>query len=158
LKATVQGRIEDRPKPDGGGSEPMLVVEAFLTVTPGEVCEDSGVQSGLANSRWCPVQIGEKPVRAMAQIEAWITLDPKAHRFTGSAGCNRINGSFDVQGEALRFGRAASTMKACPDMDKERAFLDVLEDTRRYRTSGRTLELMNGDGKVLARLEECNLH
>jgi copper homeostasis protein (lipoprotein) len=158
LKASVQGRIEDRPKPDGGGSEPTLVVEAFLLVTPGEVCEDAVVQSGLVNSRWCPVQLGAKPVRASAPSEVWITLDPRAHRFTGSSGCNRINGSFDVQGEALRFGRTASTMKACPEMEIERAFLSALEDTRRYRASGRTLELLGGDGKVLVRLEECNLH
>jgi heat shock protein HslJ len=39
-------------------------------------------------------------------------------------------------------------------MDTEQAFLRALVRTRQYRVQGRTLELMDDRGEVLAQLEE----
>ena len=36
LLVTLQGRIEERPKMEGPGTEPTLVVEKFVRAMPGE--------------------------------------------------------------------------------------------------------------------------
>ena len=46
---------------------------------------------------------------------------------------------------------------ACPAMETETAFLHALEGARRFRLAGRHLDLEDGGGAVLVRLEERNL-
>lgn len=36
---------------------------------------------------------------------------------SGTDGCNRLTGSWEADGDEVTFGKMASTMKACPDMD-----------------------------------------
>ena len=158
LLVSLQGRIEPRPKMEGDGAEPTLVVEKFVDAMPGRKCEERALQAGLENSRWRPVRIGERYVTVSAQQrEPWIVLDPGSKRATGSGGCNRISGSYETGNGTLRFSPMISTQMACPSMETETAFLRALNATRRYRIQGRTLELMDGDGKPLVRLEERNL-
>lgn len=55
---------------------------------------------------------------------------------SGSDGCNRLIGSWEQDGEAVRFIGVGSTMMACPDVDDWLAALDsaVLEgDSLRVR-------------------------
>lgn len=91
------------------------------------------------------------------QGEPWIVLDPRSKRVTGSGGCNRIAGSYEIGNGTLRLGPLMATKMACPLMDTETAFLRTLDETRRYRILGQTLELIDDAGKVLVRLEERNL-
>jgi len=115
-------------------------------------------QAGLANTRWRAIRIGSQTVTVTGQQrEPWIVLDPRSMRVTGSGGCNRISGSYAAGRDTLRFGRIISTMMACPGVPYESAFLRALGDTRRYRVQGRTLDLLDGRGRMLARLEERNL-
>ncbi len=157
-KVSLEGRIEQRARMEGSGTEPTLVVEEFVAAMPGETCQPSESWTGLTNSRWRPVRIGELNVTvADAQHEPWLVLEPSSQRLTGSGGCNRFSGSYTAGRDTLRFGRIVATMMACPDMKTESAFLRALNDTRRYRVLGRTLELLDSGGRVLARLEERNL-
>ncbi|HKQ57084.1 MAG TPA: YbaY family lipoprotein [Candidatus Eisenbacteria bacterium] len=159
LMASVEGRIEMHPRTEGEGREPTLVVEEFVAVMPDEPCEASDATAGLTITRWRPIRIGDRSVVVQGQQrEPWIVLDPQSRRVSGSGGCNRISGSFEAgPRDALRFGRVTSTMMACADMETERAFLGALADTRRYRVTGRTLELLDARGRLIARLEERNL-
>jgi len=158
LKVMLEGRIEQRPKLEGDRAEPTLIVEEFLSVVPGTSCGERYRDIGLEHNRWRPIEIGDQPVTVSdGQREPWIVLDPREKRITGSGGCNRISGSYETSAGKLRFSQVVSTMMACPSMATETAFLRALEATRRYRASGRTLELMDQAGKVLVRLEERNL-
>jgi heat shock protein HslJ len=91
------------------------------------------------------------------QHEPWIVLEPGSKRVSGSGGCNRISGTYETGAGTLRFSPMISTKMACPSMDTETAFLRALNGTRRYRIEGRILELMDGEGRPLVRLEERNL-
>jgi len=158
LLVSFNGRIEQRPRMEGGGTEPTLVVERFLRAMPGERCQERASLAGLANTRWRPVRIGPREVVVSGgQREPWIMLEPSSKRVTGSGGCNRITGGYEASDGMLRFGRLAGTMMACPAMDTETAFLRALEGTRRYRVLGRVLELLDDRGRLLVRLEERNL-
>jgi len=158
LLVTMNGRIEQRPRMEGDGTEPTLVVERFLRAMPGEKCKERASDGQLANTRWRPTRIGDRDVVVSARDrEPWIVLEPRSKHVTGSGGCNRISGSYEADDGRLRFDRLVSTMMACPSMDIESAFLRALNAARRYRVQGRTLELSDDRGRLLARLEERNL-
>ena len=50
-------------------------------------------------------------------------------------------GSVEISGDALRFGRLASTLMACEDavMKQEGAYLRALEGSERFQREGSTL-------------------
>jgi copper homeostasis protein (lipoprotein) len=159
LLVSLRGRIEERPRMEGRGTEPTLVVEKFLRAKPGERCGGQTPSSELENNRWVPLEIGGVELHAVAedQREPWIVLEPKTMKVTGSGGCNRISGGYTADDGTLRFGPLITTRMACVDMKTETAFLRALEATRRYRVRGREAELYDGRGVVVARLEERNL-
>ncbi|PVY41131.1 copper resistance protein NlpE N-terminal domain-containing protein [Pontibacter virosus] len=77
-------------------------------------------------------------------------------RVSGSAGCNRITGTLEPIGDRINFGPLASTRMACPSMELENQFLEVLRDGElRYSVSEERLKLMLGGMEiaVFARVE-----
>jgi len=73
---------------------------------------------------------------------------------SGSDGCNRIAGSFTLQGANVTFGQMLGTLMACgTSAESERAFRDALQATRRFRIVGGRLELFNDAGTRVAVLE-----
>jgi putative lipoprotein len=120
--------------------------------------ERGRTETELGNTRWQPIRIGDRVVTLSAhEREPWIQLDPRSQRVTGSGGCNRISGDYESGRGILRFRGLTTTQMACPSMDTETAFLRALNQTRRYRIIGRTLELMDDLGRPLAQLDEGNL-
>jgi len=71
-------------------------------------------------------------------------------RFSGSTGCNRINGSFTTNGGAINFPEAiAMTRMMCPG-EGEQVFLSTLKKVNRYAiTEGKTLTFLIGDVAVM---------
>jgi heat shock protein HslJ len=110
----------------------------------------------LEGTRWTLVELGELRVEpSESGRDPHLVLDPRERRLSGSGGCNRLLGSYDVDGDRLTFGPVATTMMACPEalMRRERAFLQALEATTAWRIDGETLELLAGD-EVVARLSD----
>src|SRR5262249_57333893 len=69
----------------------------------------------LANTRWVPLRIRGHAVTVPApQYEQWIVLEQKTRHVTGSAGCNRFTGRYDVGGETLRIGPPPPTPTKWP--------------------------------------------
>ncbi len=92
------------------------------------------------------------------QREPHVILALDQPRVTGSGGCNRLIGRFELDGETLRFRGFAGTMMACPaGMEQEQRFLETLGKVERYRISGSHLEMLDATGAVLARLEAVAL-
>jgi heat shock protein HslJ len=73
---------------------------------------------------------------------------------SGSAGCNNYTASYQTDQEALTFGPAATTRKACaaPEgvMEQESAYLAALASTATYRIEGDGLELLDAEGTRMA--------
>ena len=59
----------------------------------------------------------------------------------GFAGCNRYFSSVTLEPGIMKFGQAGSTMMACPEMDGEQAFLDLLSQVNTYEVTGNELKL-----------------
>jgi copper homeostasis protein (lipoprotein) len=152
---SLEGLIAPRPSMEAGAPpRTTLVVERFINVWPRESCGNPMADSPLRNTYWKLVRLGGAPAEvAENQREPHLILAAREPRMSGSGGCNRIMGSFELDGDRLRLGGLAGTMMACPGMEQERRFLESLGKVRRYRIRGSHLEMLDATGEVLARFE-----
>ncbi|HEY1288816.1 MAG TPA: META domain-containing protein [Burkholderiales bacterium] len=90
--------------------------------------------------------------------EQHFILHRDGRRVSGSGGCNRFTGGYELSGERLSFAKMAGTMMACQEsMESERAFLQALGKAQKARVQEQQLELFDADGKVLARFQAVHL-
>ncbi len=90
--------------------------------------------------------------------EPHLILKDKDARFAGNAGCNNFMGSYKLEkGNKIKFSKVASTLMACPDMETESAFKDVLEKADRYTVEGKEMTLFAG-ATPLAKFEAVYFH
>ena len=137
------------------GAANEATIDVYM-ILPADATPDSGATPAvsLENTNWKLVAIGEKPAVALpAAREASFTLHSGDQRLSGSGGCNRLLGKYEVGADTLRLVPSGTSMMMCPDelMHQESDFVSALKRTTGYRISGDTLELRNGD-RVLARL------
>jgi heat shock protein HslJ len=133
-----------------------LMVGGFAqSGTMGEKGAAGAVSVPLEKTEWRLVRLGRATVRGDdLHRPPQIVLDPVSRRASGSGGCNRIVGGYDLKGDKLTFEHMASTMMACPGgMDTEKKFLKMLWQAKQWKITGRELELMDGSRKVVAVFE-----
>jgi copper homeostasis protein (lipoprotein) len=155
LLVNVEGRVAMRPKMESGGQQPTLVVERFIGVWPGETCGARFATEPLENTYWKLTRLGDTAVTvASQQREPHFILNPKSRRVGGSGGCNRLTGSYELNGDRLTFGQMAGTMMACPEGgDTEKVFLEALRQVKKWKITGQHLELFDAAGTLVARFE-----
>jgi copper homeostasis protein (lipoprotein) len=155
LLAEAEGRIAMRPKRDGAGREPTLVVERLIGIWPGETCGARFSTEPLENTYWKLTRLGNAPVHvAERQREPFIVLNTAMRRAQGSGGCNRLAGSYTVAGDRLSFGGMVGTRMACSEgKETEAAFLQALARAERHRLTRHHLELLDATGALVARFE-----
>lgn len=115
--------------------------------------------AALENTHWKLIQLGAQPVvLEPGQREPYFVLSSSERRVQGYGGCNRLTGSYTLEGAKLHFGQMASTMMACPDgMAEEAAFLSALQSAASWKITGDQLELFGAGGELLARFESRHL-
>jgi heat shock protein HslJ len=105
----------------------------------------------LEATYWKAIELNAKPTPDQnANREAHLVFQAGG-RFSGSDGCNRIMGTYEVKGDALTFGQLAGTQMACLDtVVIEQAFRTALKDTSRWKIVGDRLELLDKSGARVA--------
>jgi heat shock protein HslJ len=75
-------------------------------------------------------------------------------RLTGNSGCNTYSATYQIAGNKITIGPAASTKKACDQavMDQEQQYLAALSMAAVYRIDGSKLELRTADGALAVSL------
>jgi heat shock protein HslJ len=113
----------------------------------------------VTNTYWKLTELGGVPVKvAEKQREPHMILQVEANHLAGSGGCNRMMGSYTLDGESISFGQVASTMMACEDgMEQEQAFFKALNGARRWSVQGDDLALLDEGGTALARFVAVDL-
>jgi len=107
----------------------------------------------LLDTTWKLVKLGNVEVDpAASRMPSQITLAAGADAgMSGIAVCNRIIGSYTLDGEALHLRPGATTMMACvPGPLAEGEVLAALNATTGYRIDGSQLQLLDATGTVLA--------
>jgi heat shock protein HslJ len=112
-------------------------------------------ESPLRNTYWKLVRLGGAPVEvANNQREPHLIFALDEMRVSGSGGCNRIAGTFAIEGDHLRFSPIAGTMMACPSgMEQEGRFIRALEKADRYLIEVSHLQLLDKTGAVLVEFQ-----
>ena len=121
----------------------------------GNAAAPQAARASLTNTYWkamslrgAPVVVGE------GQSEPHFILQLAQERVVGSGGCNRLTGSYAIDGDKLTFARGAATMMMCArGVEQERVLLDVLGATARWRIDGERLELFDASGAVIGLFE-----
>ncbi|MDT8347345.1 MAG: copper resistance protein NlpE N-terminal domain-containing protein [Flavobacteriaceae bacterium] len=109
----------------------------------------------LRGTYWRLFELNGKPYTTdSGKVEIYLELADTINRVSGSAGCNRIMGSFVSENELeLKFEKVATTLMACPDMETESQFLKMLESVDNYSLKNDTLSLNKARIAPLARFK-----
>ena len=116
---------------------------------------DSLGDEPVENTYWKLTQLnGAAIVAAERQREPHFFLHAGSGRVSGSGGCNRITGTYELKGDRLSFGPLAGTMMSCHEgMEAERNFLGALQKGGRARVESQHLDLLDGTGGIIARFD-----
>ncbi|MCI5149315.1 MAG: META domain-containing protein [Candidatus Electrothrix sp. MAN1_4] len=108
----------------------------------------------IVNNRWYLKEVdGEEIAPESVTKLPFLKVQGSEQRIQGFAGCNDFTGSWLFAYNSFRFNRIATTRMACPvGMEVEDAFLQALDNTRRYTIKDDVLSLHDQRGRVLARL------
>ena len=155
LLARIEGRLAEAPQMEGPPRR-SVTVEEFHHVTPGGACAETRPAAEMLNTFWRLHEIDDTDLPAdLPRREPYLLLlDTEDARFSATVGCNMLLGGFALEGEALSFGPAASTLMACPPgLDSlETALRDVLAEVAAFDSDGHVLRLRDDAGRVRARL------
>lgn len=143
-------------------------VDSFEIVDEGDGLVLSGAETtlsytperpvGLEGTRWQVggIVTGDAVSSTIAGAEAELTLD--AGSLTGTAGCNRMTGSYTAESAvsegSVSFADIGTTKMLCePDvMEQERQIVTALKAATSYSIEGSTMSLTDADGSLLLTL------
>jgi heat shock protein HslJ len=160
LLARIEGTVAQRPRMEGEGTIPTVVVERFVSLAPGDSCDRPAGQATLRNTYWRIATLaGEAIGVEEGRREPYLLLRLDEPRFAATVGCNQMLGGFETTGSALRFRPGPMTMMACPEplAARERTLAAALAETASYRLEGLSLTLLAADARPLATFEAVYL-
>ena len=133
------------------GGSPTEVSLMLRKVAAGQTQPPTaGSKRPVEGTHWRATELAGKPTpKQDPKREAH--LEFQAGRVSGSDGCNRLTGSFQLKGDRVTFGQMAGTMMACLDSSEiEGPFRDALKNASRLTVVGDRMELFDAAGTRLA--------
>ncbi|HEY8941635.1 MAG TPA: META domain-containing protein [Cellvibrio sp.] len=131
------------------------VIESTLA-EPGDATAPAA--SEFLNTYWKLTVLNDAEVTVSEkEREPYIVFNAEK-RIAGSDGCNRIMGSYTLEGEKLTLSEIASTMMACAEGGAQAdAFRIALEKVASFTIHADQLELRDNTGLVIARFKAVAL-
>ncbi|WP_411875302.1 META domain-containing protein [Vulcanococcus limneticus] len=165
LLVNLEGLITNRPSAEPGQPpQRTLVVERFVGVHPGRGCPQPNTSSSPTSRPMAPLSLRGTlwRLQALQDSSGPTLIEPPGRppelllavdqeRVSGTDGCNRLIGAFQLAAEELSFSRLASTKMAClPEvMAFERRYSEALAKVRRWSIDKRNLLLQDAAGRTL---------
>lgn len=115
-----------------------------------------GEETSLTGSQWQAIGYnnGKEAVVSVIIGTEITAVFGEDGNLTGSAGCNNYTASYQVNGDAISIGPAATTRMFCADpegtMEQEGLYLSALQMAATYRVESDKLELRTADGALVA--------
>jgi len=129
---------------------PVSVSLMMRRVGGGQTAPGSARKRPLEGTYWKAIELAGKPTPAQdPKREAHLQF--QGGRVSGSDGCNRITGTYQLNGDRVTFGQLAGTQMACVNPGgTEGPFRGALESATRLTIAGDRLELSDAAGTRLA--------
>jgi heat shock protein HslJ len=131
----------------------VLILFVFFVANAQPGRNMSTDQRVLAGTDWRLLSLG--PAGGEANLVAGTTVTLKFAedgRASGSTGCNNYNGTYQVRGDSISFGRLVSTKRACLDQNanqQEQRFLAALEAANRFRLASNRLTILSDRSRTV---------
>lgn len=132
-----------------------IFIFALLTIVMigcAKKAEQTAVESPVVAGDWKIAQFGEMPIVATDSValpELQIAEDGTFHLY---AGCNQINGAYELEGEQITWKDCVSTKMMCPNIEMEDAILQLLNGTYTITADGEALMITDEAGAPVLRL------
>ena len=136
-----------------------VAVTALLVCACAATKPPAGAHASLTETYWKLTLLdGAEVIKGKRQTEAHFVLRIDGNRVTGSGGCNRLTGSYKLEGGSLSFAGIASTKMACTTgMQQEQTYLNALGQAAGWRIDGQKLVLLDASGRAVANFESVYL-
>lgn len=127
------------------------MLAAFALLAAMTACGGAHSNKPLDGTVWKLASMEGIPASAIDSEEDAFTLIFNAEEMfvNGRTNCNRFFGSYNASSGALTFGELGMTRMACPGMEYEDAFVQMLHKVDGFSIKGETLTLF-GQRQVLA--------
>ncbi len=169
LIVRFEGFVTTRPAMEGSRMNKVVVVERFIEITEARSCsepekETAALTSGalvnldkIENTKWELVEIaGESVDVPPGSPLPGFRLNPQGKSLRGFGGCNRMMGSYTLNGNRLSFASIATTRRFCEETQGlEERFVQALGQVKTFKINGDMLELY-GDFGLLATLRAAD--
>jgi heat shock protein HslJ len=123
--------------------------------------EPNVASASLENTYWKLTRLRDSAISTSAKNEPHLILDSETRQVSGSSGCNRLVGSYTLDGDRLTFTHTAGTMMACLDgMDTEKALLQALQQVSSWKIRVQHLSCLiptASKSRALKRAPRCKL-
>lgn len=108
--------------------------------------------AALEGPTWRLTSLPGRDAAFLAAVPDGVTVVFAAGAVQAFAGCNRLRGSFTIDGDRLTFAPMAGTAMACPPPvgAVEDAVVRALAGTQRFAVAGDTLRLVSAGGDTIA--------
>ncbi|MGC4235516.1 MAG: META domain-containing protein [Niabella sp.] len=110
----------------------------------------------LYGQEWSLVELNSKAITVDTtfQKKPHLIFEKDSSRAVGNGGCNSFSANFELkENDGIELSHAVATQMACPNMDIEQQFFEILTKVKGYQIDGNSLTLYNENKEALARLE-----
>jgi heat shock protein HslJ len=136
-------------------SRTFLLVSLVMVVAGSNQGQSAKHKPGapLERTEWRLIWLGTTKIESgVPQQAPYIQLDPENHRVSGSGGCNRLMGGYELAGDHLKFTQMVMSRMACiHGGDTESNFAKALDQVKSWKVVGDKLLLMDAEQHVLAK-------
>lgn len=109
---------------------------------------------------WNVVSVFNSPIPETVEKVPFLIFDTKGNKISGNAGCNRLTGKLNINGEnrlSISIPPVATTKMACPDMETENNILSALSSVKTFgRLDGKRIALYTSGGVEVLVLQKNN--
>ena len=123
------------------------------SVTDKDTTTEMEIDNVITDKYWKLVTLEGQAVTMVEgqEREVFFTLKSNDKSVNGFAGCNSFSGDYTLEdGNRIKFGTLATTMKACDGVKDEHSFLQVLDQADNYTIVNDELSLNVGRRAPLA--------
>ena len=121
---------------------------AFVTMQGKQLGQLGSSGAEITGIKWRAVSVGDQIIPADSGMYIQFEVDGS---IKGHAGCNGIFGSLEQRASGVGVGPLGATRMACPEpvMSREVAFIDAVQKTANFQSTGDNLSLLDEESGVL---------